>query len=275
MDVADELPDSFIAGLRQAVEQENPNAMVLGEVWEDGSNKIAYGVRRKHLLGGHLDGLMNYPFRTAALDYLLGGDAAAFRSALEVLREHYPPFAFHNAMNFLGTHDTPRILTVLGLGTAEATEAADTLLTPAQKAQALKRLRLGYALLFTFPGAPTLYYGDEAGLEGGRDPWNRRTYPWGREDHSLLVWCRTLGQLRKHTPALRRGELMWETCQGALLSYQRVLEDARVFTAVNAGTESVTVPLPWPGGGKNLLTGERIPHEQVRLSATSCLIASS
>ena len=199
LDVADELPDSFIAGLRQAVEQENPNAMVLGEVWEDGSNKIAYGVRRKHLLGGHLDGLMNYPFRTAALDYLLGGDAAAFRSALEVLREHYPPFAFHNAMNFLGTHDTPRILTVLGLGTAEATEAADTLLTPAQKAQALKRLRLGYALLFTFPGAPTLYYGDEAGLEGGRDPWNRRTYPWGREDHSLLVWCRTLGQLRKHT----------------------------------------------------------------------------
>ena len=128
--------------------------------------------------------------------------------------------------------------------------------------------------MFTVPGAPTLYYGDEAGLEGGRDPWNRRTYPWGREDHSLLVWCRTLGQLRKHTPALRRGELVWETCQGALLSYQRVLEDARVFTAVNAGTESVTVPLPWPGGGKNLLTGERIPHEQVRLSATSCLIAS-
>ena len=110
--------------------------MVLGEVWEDGSNKIAYGVRRKHLLGGHLDGLMNYPFRTATLDYLLGGDAAAFRTALETLQEHYPPFAFHNAMNFLGTHDTPRILTVLGLGTAEAAEAADTLLTPAQRAGA-------------------------------------------------------------------------------------------------------------------------------------------
>ena len=248
--MADELPDSFIAGLRQAVEQENPNAMVLGEVWEDGSNKIAYGVRRKHLLGGHLDGLMNYPFRTAALDYLLGGDAAAFRSALEVLREHYPPFAFHNAMNFLGTHDTPRILTVLGLGTAEATEAADTLLTPAQKEQALKRLRLGYALLFTFPGAPTLYYGDEAGLEGGRDPWNRRTYPWGREDHSLLVWCRTLGQLRKHTPALRRGELMWEPCQGALLSYQRVLEDARVLQPSTPERSQSRYPSPGQGAEK-------------------------
>ena len=274
LDVADELPDAFIEKLHRAAREAKPEAVIIGEVWEDGSNKIAYGVRRRHLLGGHLDGLMNYPFRNALLAWLLGGDAGQFRESMETIRENYPPAAFYSAMNSLGTHDTPRILTVLGLGTAEATEAADTLLTPAQKAQALKRLRLGYALLFTFPGAPTLYYGDEAGLEGGRDPWNRRTYPWGREDHSLLVWCRTLGQLRKHTPALRRGELVWETCQGALLSYQRVLEDARVFTAVNAGTESVTVPLPWPGGGKNLLTGERIPHEQVRLSATSCLIAS-
>ena len=274
LDVADELPDDFIHGIHAAARQAKPEAVIIGEVWEDGSNKIAYGVRRRHILGGHCDGLMNYPFRNALLSFLLGEDAFRFRQAMETLRENYPPFAWRSAMNFLGTHDTPRILTVLGLGTAEATEAADTLLTPAQKAQALKRLRLGYALLFTFPGAPTLYYGDEAGLEGGRDPWNRRTYPWGREDHSLLVWCRTLGQLRKHTPALRRGELVWETCQGALLSYQRVLEDARVFTAVNAGTEPVTVPLPWPGGGKNLLTGERIPHEQVRLSATSCLIAS-
>ena len=110
--------------------------------------------------------------------------------------------------------------------------------------------------------------------KGGVTPGTAAPTLGGREDRSLLAWCRTLGQLRKHTPALRRGELVWETCQGALLSYQRVLEDARVFTAVNAGTESVTVPLPWPGGGKNLLTGERIPHEQVRLSATSCLIAS-
>ena len=274
LDVADELPDSFIAGLRQAVRQENPDAMVLGEVWEDGSNKIAYGVRRKHLLGGHLDGLMNYPFRTATLDYLLGGDAAAFRTALETLQEHYPPFAFHNAMNFLGTHDTPRILTVLGLGTAEAAEAADTLLTLAQKEQALKRLRLGCAILFTFPGAPTLYYGDEAGLEGGRDPWNRRTYPWGRENHVLLTWCRTLGQLRKHTPALRRGALVWETCQGSLLSYQRVLDDDRVFVAVNTGAEPVMVTLPWSGGGKNLLTGEILSDEQVRLPETSCLLVT-
>ena len=217
---------------------------------------------------------MNYPFRTATLDYLLGGDAAAFRTALEVLQEHYPPFAFHNAMNFLGTHDTPRVLTVLGLGEAEALQAGDTLLTPAQKEQALTRLRLGYAILFTFPGAPTLYYGDEAGLEGGRDPWNRRTYPWGREDQPLLTWCRTLGQLRKHTPALRRGKLVWETCHGSLLSYQRVLDDDRVFVAVNTGTEPVTVPLPWSGGGKNLLTGEILSDEQVRLPETSCLLVT-
>lgn len=274
LDVADELPDDFIAGLHQAVRQEDPNAVVLGEVWEDGSNKVAYGVRRKHLWGGHLDGLMNYPFRTAALDYLLGGDAAAFRAELETLREHYPPFAFHNAMNFLGTHDTPRILTVLGLGTAEASEAGDRLLTPAQKKQALQRLRLGYAILFTFPGAPTLYYGDEAGLEGGRDPWNRRTYPWGQENQALLSWCRALGQLRKRTPALRRGELVWGRCQGGLLCYQRTLGAERVLVAVNAGAEPVFLPLPWRGGGKNLLTGERFPDEQVTISQFSCLIVT-
>ena len=212
--------------------------------------------------------------RTATLDYLLGGDAAAFRTELETLQAHYPPFAFHNAMNFLGTHDTPRILTVLGLGEAKALQAAATLLTTAQKKQALKRLRLGYAILFTFPGAPTLYYGDEAGLEGGRDPWNRRTYPWGRENSALLTWCRTLGRLRKRTPALRRGKLVWEACQGSLLSYQRVLDDDRVFAAVNTGTEPVAVPLPWLGGGKNLLTGEIFPDEQVRLPETSCLLVT-
>lgn len=276
LDVADELPDEFIAGLRQAVREENPNAVVLGEVWEDGSHKIAYGVRRKHLWGGHLDGLMNYPFRTALLEYLLGGDAQAFRSALETLQEHYPPFAFHNAMNFLGTHDTPRILTVLGLGLEQAQEAGATPLTPEQKKQALTRLKLGYAILFTFSGAPTLYYGDEAGLEGGRDPWNRRTYPWGRENNALLDWCRQLGQLRKHTPALRRGELVWGDCDGALLTYQRVLRNdyplagEQVFVAVNTGSEPRTLPVPWWTGAKNLLTGEPIADRQWTLAGESC-----
>ena len=81
------------------------------------STKVAYGVRRRHLLGGHLDALMNYPFRNALIAYLLGGDAAEFQLEMETLRQNYPDFAFYNAMNSLGTHDTLRILTYLGTGT--------------------------------------------------------------------------------------------------------------------------------------------------------------
>ena len=116
LDVADELPDDFIHGIHAAARQAKPEAVIIGEVWEDGSNKIAYGVRRRHILGGHCDGLMNYPFRNALVSFLLGEDAFRFRQAMETLRENYPPFAWRSAMNFLGTHDTPRILTLLGTG---------------------------------------------------------------------------------------------------------------------------------------------------------------
>ena len=265
LDVADELPDAFVAGINAAARVENPEAVVIGEVWEDGVTKVAYGVRRKHLLGRHLDGLMNYPFRTALLDYLLGGPGEGFREAMETLRERYPAFAFHNNMNFLGTHDTPRILTMLALD-GKVPEQALTPpppLTAEQRSRGLALLRLGLLILFAFPGAPTLYYGDEAGLEGYKDPWNRRTYPWGREDEALLDLCRTLGQLRKTSAPLRRGDLRWGDCPERSLSFCRSLEDTRAAVAVNAGDTPVTVTLPWsdapardPVTGKKYLPGD-------------------
>lgn len=114
LDVADELPDWFLEKIRAAMEETAPDSILIGEVWEDGSNKIAYSQRRRYLLGSETHGLMNYPFRTALLAYVSGGDADDFREAMETLRENYPPAAFYSAMNFLGTHDTPRILTLLG-----------------------------------------------------------------------------------------------------------------------------------------------------------------
>ncbi len=114
LDVADELPDDFIAEIRQAMEAEKPDSFLLGEVWEDGSNKIAYSHRRRYLLGRETHGLMNYPFRTAALAWLRGGDASDFRRDMEEIRENYPPAAFYSGLNILGTHDTPRLLTMLG-----------------------------------------------------------------------------------------------------------------------------------------------------------------
>ena len=259
LDVADELPDDFIRELHQAVRAADPNAVVIGEVWEDGSTKIAYGVRRRHILGGHCDGLMNYPFRNSLISFLLGADAACFRDAMETLRENYPPFAFASAMNFLGTHDTPRILTLLGVGSdcRENTKAwrANFRMDAGQRALALARLRLGALVLFAFPGAPTIYYGDEAGMEGFEDPFNRRTFPWGAEDKALTAWYAALGQARKSLLPLRRGDLRWLRAEGRVLAFSRTWEGETVIAAVNAGDAPEQLPLD--GAFRDRMSGER------------------
>ena len=219
LDVADELPDWFIEKARMALEGTDSEAMLIGEVWEDGSNKIAYSQRRRYLLGSELHGLMNYPFRTALLAYLKGGDADAFREAMETLRENYPPAAFYSAMNFLGTHDTARILTVLGADTTPASreERAYYRLSDSERTRGLALLHLAALVLFTFPGAPTIYYGDEAGMEGFEDPFNRRTYPWGREDRQLRAYFARLGGLRRRYTALQRGSISYLYTAGSIL----------------------------------------------------------
>ena len=125
---------------------------------------------------------MNYPFRTAALAWLRGGDASDFRRDMEEIRENYPPAAFHSGLNILGTHDTPRLLTMLGAArTPESKDDRATYrLSPEELDMGLARLRLGALLLYSFPGSPTVFYGDEAGVQGFEDPLNRGTYPWGR-----------------------------------------------------------------------------------------------
>ncbi len=249
LDVADELPDDFVHGLHAAIRAEKPDAVIVGEVWEDGSNKIAYGVRRRHIWGGHCDGLMNYPFRSALIAYLLGGDAARFMEEMEQLRENYPPFAFHGAMNALGTHDTVRILTLLGEGSdrRECTKAwrADHRLSPEQRRLAVSRLRLGALILFAFPGSPTVYYGDEAGMEGFEDPFNRRTFPWGAEDGGLLSWFKALGAARQRLAPLRRGDIRYIKAEGRVLAFTRNLDSETVLCAVNAGEEPAQVEIPW------------------------------
>ena len=251
LDVADELPDFVVEAIHAAARAEKPDAVVIGEVWEDGSNKIAYSVRRRHLLGGHCDGLMNYPLRSALLDYLLGSDARNFRAGMEALRQNYPGWAFSSAMNALGTHDTPRVLTLLGVGSDKKDQSRDWRagyrMTQAERERGLARLKLGALVLYAFPGSPTLYYGDEAGLEGFEDPFNRRTFPWGREDAGLTAWFTALGRARKELEPLRRGELEWLRCEGRVLSFARRLGEETVVAAVNAGEKPARLDLPWDG----------------------------
>ena len=261
LDVADELPDDFIGEIRTAMEETAPDSFLLGEVWEDATTKIAYSMRRRYLLGQELHGVMNYPFRTALIAYLLGGDADEFRETLESLRENYPPHAFYSLMNFLSTHDTPRILTVLGAdhvpGSKE--ERAVFLLSPARRQLGLKRLRLAALVLFTFPGAPTVYYGDEAGMEGWEDPFNRAGYPWGQEDSELKSFFSKLAHLRREQPALQTGQLHWRWTAGSLLVFARELDGQLLTTVVNAADTPQTLTLPWFGDtARDLLSSEAL-----------------
>ena len=271
LDVADELPDWFIAKIRSVMEESAPDSFLLGEVWEDASIKVAYDRRRKYLLGHELHSVMNYPFRTALLAYLKGGDADLFRETMETLRENYPRDAFYAAMNFLTTHDTPRILTLLGADALPDTkdERAAFRLSPAQRALGLERLHLAALTLYTFPGSPTVYYGDEAGMEGCEDPLNRGTYPWGHEDKTLLERFALLGRLRSEYTALRNGELHWLYTSGPLLAYAREDKTARLSVIINADSAPHPLHLAWnSAGARDLLTGRTFMAENGTLKLT-------
>lgn len=262
LDVADELPDWFIERCRKAVVDTKPDAFLLGEVWEDASNKIAYDQRRSYLLGRGLHSVMNYPFRTALLNWLKGGAAIDFLDAMETLRENYPPAAFSSTLNFLGTHDTARILTVLGADEQLATKEARSTyrLSAEERNRGMLLLRLAALVLYAFPGSPMIYYGDEAGMEGWEDPFNRGTYPWGQETPALVEYFKKLGTLRKEYASLQHGLLRWLTVDGAALAFTREYQEESVICAVNGGTVSQSLTFPCSGSSVcDLLTGKVFP----------------
>ncbi len=198
LDVADELPDAFIDRLRTAVKAADPDAFILGEVWEDASNKVSQGHRRRYLLGQQLDSVMNYPFRSAIIHFALSGDSALFQEQILTILENYPPPVINAAMNMLSTHDTVRILNALGVThPVEDAQKAGYVLSAAEYEAGKRRLKAAAFLQFTLPGIPSIYYGDEAGLTGFEDPFNRGCYPWGHEDADLLTYFKALSAFRQ------------------------------------------------------------------------------
>lgn len=232
LDVADELPDPFIKKLRAVVKKTDPEAVVLGEVWEDASNKVSYGMRRGYLYGDELDSVTNYPFRNILVDFLLGKKSAgtAIRQWMSIY-ENYPRVNFYALLNLTGSHDVPRILTLLGEAPTEETlsewEKALFRLSPANRELGLRRMQLFALVQMTFPGVPGLYYGDEVGMEGYRDPYNRGTFPWGREDRPLLEWYCRLVRLRKHHMCLRTGEFFFLPAHDDILCFGRYISDGQ------------------------------------------------
>ena len=167
LDVADELPDGFLDNLRTAVKAEKPDAVVMGEVWEDASNKESYGSRRRYLLGRQLDSVMNYPFRDAILSFVREGDGRRAMEGILTVTENYPPQVVHLLMNHIGTHDTERAITILAGEPSQNRGRewqAAARLTEEQRRLGLARMKLASFLQYTLPGVPCIYYGDEAGV---------------------------------------------------------------------------------------------------------------
>ncbi len=256
LDVADELPDEFLRKLKQRIREVKPDALLLGEVWEDASNKQAYGVRRRYFTDGTLDSVMNYPFRNAILDFVRGRDQGQnLKNTVMSIAENYPPQVFLANMNLLGTHDTPRILTALVDDfQGDRYQQAQRRLSRSQYITAQERLLMASFLQYMLPGSPSLYYGDEAGMEGHKDPFNRRTYPWGRENTELLAHFRRLGQLRKSFAPLRTGDIQFQEAQGQRLAFTRSLEGKRLRIYCNCNTDPWAIPAGRLLFGHNLHT---------------------
>lgn len=251
LDVGDELPDIILEEIYKSTKKENPQAVVMGEVWEDASSKMAYGVRREYLLGKQMDTVMNYPFANAIFRFLNGDHSSLAMEEIENIVENYPPPCLKLLMNHIGTHDTERALTMLG---GEALYGRDRKWQSEQKLDENKRktailkLKLATILQFFLPGVPCIYYGDEAGLEGYRDPFNRACYPWGNEDKDLILWYQNLGKLRKSLDILKTSSMKNVYSHGDLMCFERfeTLDNSqqnKIFIAVNRSDKEVEVPV--------------------------------
>ncbi|MBV4426276.1 glycoside hydrolase family 13 protein [Clostridium tyrobutyricum] len=218
LDVADELPDDFIEKIKTKIKGIKEDSILIGEVWEDASNKISYSNRRKYVFGRELDSITNYPFRNAVIGFLNGNvDSKMFERMIISLYENYPKEIFYSNLNIIGTHDTERILTVLSN----------------KQNDQIQFLKMAVTIQMTMPGVPLIYYGDEAGVSGGKDPLNRKTYPWGNENKIILKFYKYITGLRNKYDALKNGSIRFYDMGKDVLCYERTFKQERILIVIN------------------------------------------
>ncbi len=268
LDVADELPDEFLDRIRLAVKSEGEDNYLLGEVWEDATNKISYGSRRRFLRGRQLDSVMNYPFANAIVDFVKNGNSQDLYNTVLNILENYPPQAVKLLMNHIGTHDTARILTVLASNMSETGDRrwqSEQTLSGEQYADGVRLLKLAAVLQFTLPGVPSVYYGDEAGLTGYGDPFCRAGYPWGRENRELIDFYKTLGQFRRSSPVFASGDFIPVYAQNAVFAFIRKKGKSAVLTAVNSGNASAEIEVPSEYRGAKPVFGGKAENGRLKI----------
>ena len=224
LDVADELPDEFIKILKKKLKEVKAEGVLIGEVWEDASNKYSYNRRREYLFGSELDSVTNYPLRQIILDLVRNyiGNRYFIKKYMS-LKENYPKEYFYSTMNILGNHDTERVLTILNNN--------------------ISLLKLAVVIQMTLPGVPLIYYGDEAGLTGGKDPYNRKAYPWGKENKDILNFYTKISNIRASEEALKSGEIKFLDFNNEVLGYERLIGNEKIVVVVNTMEKKENISL--------------------------------
>ena len=278
LDVADELPDAFLDRVRIAVKSENRNGYLLGEVWEDATNKISYGSRRRFLRGRQLDSVMNYPFANAIIDFVCGGNGKDFAETIMTVLENYPPQTLHNLMNHIGTHDTARILTRLAgepINGRKRDWQAKQVLTEEQYNKGKKMLKLAALLQYTLVGLPSLYYGDEAGLSGYGDPFCRATFPWDNEDVELLGFYKKLGAARKNCSAFKQGSLEFLAVGLGFVVFKRYDGKSSAIIGINRWGDTEKIPLDINLEGYKTVFGNPPERDTITINGESMIFLVS
>ena len=257
LDVVDELTDEFVESIRKSGRKKDSEFLVVGEVWEDASNKIAYGVRRKYFLGSELDSVMNYPLKDGIICYLLSREAKSLSRVCKEQINNYPKPALDVLMNSLSTHDTPRIITVLGRDNVvtDKDQMKYEFLSKREYKKGVELTKLAYALAFTLYGVPSVFYGDEAGVSGNLDPYNRRTFPWGKEDKNLQDFVKSLAKIRNENSVFKTGDMKILYDDNGVFIFERCDKNSQVITVVSRRIGGMEISFDKPV--YDLLTNKR------------------
>lgn len=261
LDVVDELPEEFVQNIRKAVKSVNKDNLLIGEVWEDASNKISYSRRRHYLLGKELDGVMNYPFKDAIISYSRGGRAVDFAQSVMTICENYPKRSLDCTMTLIGSHDTVRVLNRLSdydISGLDKQGRAGVVLQGEVLKKAKERLRIASALQFVLPGIPSIYYGDEIGMQGYEDPLCRRPMAWDNIDEEILTHYKKLAKIRTEYRARMTGSTKVHAKNGVLY-IERSGNGKKVILVAN--TSSQAKPVVLDREYTDLLTGEKVSSD--------------
>jgi glycosidase len=276
LDVADELPDYTIEAMRAVVKSESEDNLLLGEVWEDATTKESYGKLRKYALGRGLDSVMNYPFLKRTICYLLGHiNSFAYRRFLVSQSQNYPKEMYYSLMNLLSSHDSARIRTVLatGMGGRNMTreEQAARVISEEENAKGAALQKIGVAIQFALPGMPSVYYGDEVGMQGFSDPFNRCTYR--KNDLDMEEWYEFLSGIRRTNQVLSTGKSIFYSTNGNVLGILRfsiygedafgaVMQDRAILFLFNPRQESHRIVIDLFAEKDCLAEADRVVFEE-------------